>query len=476
MKTVNSYLAFLIMILLVTFPILGQSQPTIPTEKNLIPDSHYHSDNYFNSHLDLKHLNDDQTLLSGMMADEIQIVSFAVAPNLATPANQMSDVNMMVTLENVGDEAATATFTAITGSVSSSGSYSGGTAIMVSTEESPSIGAGETLSDWMLDYKFSPIQEPERHYVTYSFETPAGGIEDNFFVYITSNTFAKERTGLVSLDIAEASIAPQSETNYTYGNVFYVKTGSNQHAQEIRFIVDNANELAGRTVTTLLYEWDGDTNGNFKADPSEYGGEPLGENSYTFTGNEGGDPVVIYVDKEGSMPFQGGKYYIPALKFESTDGQKMYLKASEEVDYTDMIRATAMTATPHYATALDIGNTGTLDLKGFGHDIVPVIQLVIGTQPITVGTKDLELSEANVHICPNPTSDQVNLKLDLETVSRSVSVNILDAGGKLLLTKQFAQVQKDILEFDISAFSSGTYFLNVKTDIGQKSIPLVINR
>ena len=474
MKIINSF-AHIFMILFITFPISGRFQPNFPAE-TIIPSLYHDSDNYFKSHLGLKHLNDDQTLLSGMMADDIQIVSFAIAPNLATPANQMSDVDMMVTLENVGDEAATAIFTAHTGTIHYAGTPNYTNIIEASKEESPSIGAGETLSDWMLDFKFSPIQEPEFHFVDYVFETPTGSHFDRFYVLITSNIFAKEGTGLIEFNIANADIAPQSETNYTYGNVFYVKTGSNQHAQEIRFIVDNANELAGRTVTTLLYEWDGDTNGNFKADPSEYGGEPLGENSYTFTGNEGGDPVVIYVDKEGSMPFQGGKYYIPALKFESADGQKMYLKASEEVDYTDMIRATAMTATPHYATALDVGNTGTLDLEGFGHDIVPVIQLVIGTQPITVGTKELELSEANVHLSPNPSSDQVNLKLDLQTVSRSVSVNILDTRGKLLLTKQFAQVQKDILEFDISAFSSGTYFLNVKTGTGQRSIPFVVKR
>jgi hypothetical protein len=54
------------------------------------------------------------------------------------------------------------------------------------------------------------------------------------------------------------------------------------------FAIANPDELIGKPVTVLLYEWDGDTNGDFEANPEEYGDSPIAFNSYEITGSEVG--------------------------------------------------------------------------------------------------------------------------------------------------------------------------------------------
>ncbi len=402
---------------------------------------------------------------------QFQINSWAVAPNMVTPANQIDDIGLMLTIENVGDQPATVTFSVSTGFISTAGSYS--ISSNVYSEESSVVQPGQLLEDWVLDYSFAPGATPFQHAVLYSIASGNSEQDTAVSVYVTPSLYAKERTELVTIPIPTTSIAPDATTDYAYGNVFYLKNGDNTHAREIQFVVTNANELAGRNVKIELYEWEGDTNGNFKVDPSEYGGEPAGRTNYTFTGNEGDQPIKVYADQGGSIPVQSDRYYIPMIKYTATDGQKMFLKASEEVDYGDMIRLTAMGDTPQYATALDIGNTGTLDLEGFGHHVVPVVQLLVGTQPI-VATEELTLSEASVQLSPNPVADQLQLNLDLESIASRVTLQLIDVNGKVLHSRQLANTQKEQVEFDVHQFASGNYFLRVQTDQGQRTLPFIV--
>ena len=70
-------------------------------------------------------------------------------------------------------------------------------------------------------------------------------------------------------------------------------------------------------------------------------------------------------------------------------------------------------------------------------------------------------------IFPNPTSDVLKLELK-EHFGESVNVRIFDAKGTQLMSKTIKEIPDEIIEFDVSQYTAGTYYVNIQ--IGKEAV------
>jgi hypothetical protein len=70
-------------------------------------------------------------------------------------------------------------------------------------------------------------------------------------------------------------------------------------------------------------------------------------------------------------------------------------------------------------------------------------------------------------IFPNPTSDVLKLALK-EHFGESVKVMIFDSKGTQLMSNTIKEISNDIIEFDVSQYTTGTYYVNIQ--IGKEAV------
>ena len=71
-------------------------------------------------------------------------------------------------------------------------------------------------------------------------------------------------------------------------------------------------------------------------------------------------------------------------------------------------------------------------------------------------------------IYPNPTSDILKLELK-DHLGESLNVMIFDSKGSKLMSKRVKDISSEILEFDVSKYTSGTYYVNIQIGNGAVS-------
>lgn len=408
---------------------------------------------YFWALDDVELLDVDPRLPNNMRVNNF----FAFAPNAQTPVSQVEPFGFMADIENVGTAAQTGAVLTVT--------------IENSNEEeifSTSFTYGEIASDSTAENVFLPgiftmPATPDLYFGTYTLTLSPeedGDLSNNtreFAFAVTESTFAKELE-------ATRSVAPAADDSYTYGNVYYAPNGAGFIAKEISFRVANAAQLAGRSVTTLLYKWDGDANDNLRADPAEFGGGPIAFNAYTFVGDEGTNFITLEVDIDGNdIPMEDDAYYIAVVQYTTDDDQAMFLLANGVNDYQATWFRSDSLGAPRYAGALDVGNTGSYGLVGFGFDIVPVVRLIIADP---TAAQEPVLPATAINVFPNPANEQFTIALNLDAPSAKVEVSIMDVSGKVLRVENHQNLYREQLTYNVANLPSGAYNVRVRTDKG----------
>lgn len=91
------------------------------------------------------------------------------------------------------------------------------------------------------------------------------------------------------------------------------------------------------------------------------------------------------------------------------------------------------------------------------------------TQQITVGSTSVEnyVQDINLEVFPNPASDVANISCFLDA-PRHITVSVFDLSGKMLGNWQSGQAMSGAVNIplDLSAYSSGVYFIQVDIDGG----------
>ncbi|MFK7936741.1 MAG: T9SS type A sorting domain-containing protein [Saprospiraceae bacterium] len=400
---------------------------------------------------------------------------FAVAPNAMTPVSQVGPVNFLVDIENVGGLAQENVM------VNMSITNDSGAEVFTATENYGMITSDSIAENRIFAESFTPSGEGTESYTaTYSVSSDATDFNpDNnsleFTFAVSDTTFAKEMGGT-------GGVAPGADDSYTYGNVFHVPNGAGYFARYMSFSTSNADDLAdaGKSVTTYIYEWDGTGGAELSIAPED--AVVVAFNSYTFTGNEGDGLITLPVDLDGNaIELKDNMYYIAAVQYETDDEETFFINVSRERDYQAMWFMSDSLDMSHYASALDVSNTGTLGLVGFGFGVVPVIRLHIGdndniNQPGVTNTQVVLPAENKVAIFPNPVENNLNLQVNLTTATEELLVRVFDNQGRLVLDERYDNIRQTELNYSAKNLATGAYYLQIVTDAGVRTKRFVVQR
>lgn len=388
---------------------------------------------------------------------------FAVAPNAATPANQLEPFGFIADIANIGSQ--TQNNVKLVMSITNSG----GTEVFRDSLIYGSVASDSTAENVFFEELFLPGTTPDVYTATYSLslngvtDTDPSNNLQSFDFLVTDTLFAKELG-------ATTSVAPASDNSFSYGNVFFVPNAG-QSARHITFGVANPEDLGGRSVTTFLYKWDGTTPNGRDVEAGSY--EIAAVNSYFFTGNEGTDLITIPVDIDGNdIPLDANSYYIAMVQYSADDDVNCFLLGADNYDYSAMNFISDSLDAPRYGAILDVSNTGTLDLLGFGLDLVPVVRL--STTGGTVATIEPQLPDNAVRVFPNPVKDVATLEFNLENNAENVNVKVVDMASRTLQNYSYEHLRNERVQLNVKDLANGTYFVRVRTDFGVRTLKLSV--
>jgi len=404
----------------------------------------------------------------------------AYPPNRAFPISQVEDIPFLADIQN--DGASTADNVQLNLSIVNdvSGSEVYNSTIEYGSITSDSLAENSIFPDVLSssDLSNSGIGAYTGTYQV-SFEGGSDLVPTNnvstFDFFVLDSLFSKENANSLR------TISPADDNSYTWGNVYYVPNGEGFYARTIGFAVSNPDELVGESITVLLYEWDGDTNGDFEANPEEYNGQPVAFNSYTFDGSEVGRIIRLPIDIGGQgIALNDNKYYIAMIQYYTDSNVAMFTIGSDEYDYTATNFVTDSLDMPRYGAALEVGQPDdpSFSMLGFGLDVVPLIRLSIGDNAdlsmpaITMGTDAEEQlpQENTISLYPNPVAtDDIQLEIGLTELSGKIQVNIFDQAGRAIFYRDYDNLQQGQFTYDVSRFPAGVYYMKVKTDLGART-------
>lgn len=402
---------------------------------------------------------------------------FAIMPNAVTPVSQTEPVSFLADIQNDGGR--TATNVELNLTIKKSGS---GEIIYDDTNEYGDITADSLAENVLFDESLDPSVLTVGDYIgNYrvshdSLDNVPGNNTIGWRFAVSDTTFAKEFG-------STRNVAPSGENSYMLGNCFHTPNGEGWFARYISFGVSNASQLTGRSVSTYIFKWDGDTDGNGRANPEEYGQGPLLFNSYTFDGTESNQIITIPIDLDGNtLPLEDDAYYLLMVHYVTDDAQRCFMLAGDTLNYSAMNFISDSLQQPRYATMVGLGQDVAPEFftAGFGFDLQSVVRMHIGNNPdidgpAIVGVNEAIVKETFAKVFPNPAAESFNVQLELDRAG-DVRVTISDRTGRTLHVRQLENLQNETLTFDATNLPAGQYYVRISTDMGTNVKPLVITR
>ncbi|HKK75677.1 MAG TPA: PA domain-containing protein [Saprospiraceae bacterium] len=421
--------------------------------------------------------------------DEVQIIAqeannlqvndnfYAISPNLLTPVSQVEPFALLADIENVGSEAqdmVNLNFTMVDTNFQ-----------VVYTADLPygTVPANTLVENIPFDDQYTPTEVGE-YLGIYDISGSLGDVDSSnniqvFSMAVTEEQFSKEIGATRAIAPAQSEWDEGELHSWAYGNYFYVPNGDGFFMKDVSFALgDPANE-AGRSFLITLYEWTEDTNNDGNMDPGERISEAFA--FYVVTGQEApGETITIPFPGEGEDPvaLKNDTEYVLMLEyFASNSTDDLTLAASEDRDYGAQVFASQLNGEARYAGMLAINGDLTSEAYsslGFGRDIVPVVRMSITGTP--TNTEDLASLDNEFAVYPNPAKDLVNLQLALQQQADNAVVRLMDLAGRTLLQRDYQNVQKEFLSFNVSELPGGTYFIQVTTADGTGTKKFVVSK
>src|SRR5690606_27173226 len=231
--------------------------------------------------------------------------------------------------------------------------------------------------------------------------------------------------------------------------------------------------LAGKDVIVYLLKIDDDvaddlSDWNF-TDPTENGKTIVGIASYTFTAEDDAatDPnhrfeATEFLNLENpdqeDIILEPGSRYIAAVEYTGTSAELIH-NMSERITYYPAL------GSDQYSTMIYDYSVNRWFTGGLGSGVVAVLGMDVNV--VMTPTEEL-LSDSEVQIYPNPTSDYIRIDMDLQR-PQQVNVYLTDVSGKMLKMTDRSNFVNGTIEVDVQSVPAGTYFLNITSPDGMKT-------
>ncbi len=316
------------------------------------------------------------------------------------------------------------------------------------------------------------------------------------FVYRLRNTKRPSEVNLANNIRADAFIVSESKfrktdrgdgRGYVFGNDVIIGNYYEIHENfQERILLDKINfsafptgqnTLAGKEVVVYLLKIDNDVADDLSdwnvTDATETGKSVAAIGSYTFTAADdeassadqrfsASEFINLEAPDEPIVLEPGGRY-IAAIEYTGSS--------------LGLVHNLGYRITYYPSLGSDQYNTMIYDYAdmrwytgGFGEGEVAVLglELTIEMTP----NEDL-LSPEEVSIFPNPTSDFIRVRMNLDK-PQGVNVYLTDVTGKLLNMTNRSNFINGTIELDVQSVPAGTYFLNVSSAAGMRTQKITV--
>jgi hypothetical protein len=153
---------------------------------------------------------------------------------------------------------------------------------------------------------------------------------------------------------------------------------------------------------------------------------------------------------------------------------RMLAAQSASLNYGAANFAAGLSGIERYAEILDVGNTGDYGLAGFVGNPVPFVRLNFAEN--LVSTNGLKLADNALTVFPNPADEFITATIELEEMSANTRLTIYNVSGQIMETRNLSNVQSDKVLFDLSGYSSGTYFMSIATEAGNTIKRFIVSK
>jgi len=261
---------------------------------------------------------------------------------------------------------------------------------------------------------------------------------------------------------------------------YNIPNGSTHILDSVIFFVSTAAaSLENITVNVLVYEWnDENANGTYDND----GGS--GTHEFTLVGIglvefDPGAPANAWVsvapfdlitDEFGITIGGDNKNYVIGTRYEGAE--TVFFGFNQDYDLTASFAdgvgvITSDLQRPYLGTQTLVGSLPDVDMAFTFTDLQAPTSTVIRVRDLTVDTEEiLPEGAASIDMFPNPTSDELTIKVALDELTTDFEYRISDFNGRLIQTIRKGQLQNDVSRLNVAQLPAGQYILTVVTDKG----------
>lgn len=406
---------------------------------------------------------------------------YAVSPNSATPLAHVEPIPFLADIQNVGTAAQTNVNLKAEVFYRASAT-SPITSVFTTTRPYGNVPAGALIENRLLPQQYTPNARGT-YFGEYSISATDADADitnntQEFAFAVTDSLFAKDLSG--PNDAYQPGDGSPgwtgAEHSWAWGQYYYVPNAANNYIRNVSFAISADNTVKDKEILINIYKWLGDTNENEQADPNER--VSVGFATYTIKGTERATSLITvpFPNREDPpVKLDNNTAYLVMIEYYADDANNFYIGATNEIDYSGMIVATDSLKKPRYAGMLGVNSNlaeEAYSTVGFddgtgtnnGYRIQPVVRMSVGAA--LTSTKELNVLENKFKVFPNPTSDLLNVQLNLDKPAQTAIVRLFDLSGKMLQQWKYDNIQKERLEYNVNSLNSGTYFLQVITEDG----------
>lgn len=417
----------------------------------------------------------DDVQLIETEANNLQANTFyAIAPNLLTPASQTDSVRFLIDVQNIGASDQTNV------NVNMNIVNSGGNEVYNEDLAYGTVPANFLDENRIFPGHFLPDAVVDTYTGTYTVSADDPDFDDtnnaqSFSFQITDSTFAKEE----ATNLFGASPQGVAELTWTMATTYFVRNGEDANDPNTKYEcssvligLDNVADNVGGFVNIYLAEWE-DVNNDGISQSTERngtdGGQIVGNFTHTIDGTETDLLVVLENWNDAGMPIElkANTNYVLSAGLTSAGTSKIELSSTNDNDYNATGFLTdSLTTIPRFSA---MWNT-TSDDGGLNSDLSPLNvapRMRMHINPFTVISVNNPLDEANkVAIYPNPSTDIINMELDLVEDLNNAVVRIIDLNAQNVMEVNYEKLSSQTLTYSVANLSAGTYFLKIQSDKG----------
>jgi hypothetical protein len=257
-----------------------------------------------------------------------------------------------------------------------------------------------------------------------------------------------------------------TDIKYDIGNTYFPT--AMEEVTHVSFALENPDSLDAQTFDIVLY--DADSNDDGLVDDYDTW-TAIGAQSYVVDAAvlAPNDTILIELFSLGTTPeimVSANQAYVAMVEYDALSSAN-----------------SALTAAPEYLHSSGIGfvedNTflvtnGGLSSWSAATNAAAYVKLHTKGYVVANSTNVRKLEDTQVTLFPNPTTEVINLDLNLNEISETVNVQIIDIQGRILKSESFNNIKDEVITLNVANLAKGNYFLHVQTDEGYRTKNFVV--